>query len=708
MLKPIGDKRETQLRAFFCATLCNAKDYKHRWPAETSAPEAAWPTRFERFLRDFNGEFTRRVAQARADIAEVRALEPPLLWRTDGDAIMFMELVYPDQAMRHAALSSSLRTFVDLVESFDRDYLADGLGVRGCVWTAGFPLRNRPVRFSHGAVAALDDELEHLANGEEDARGATRSEPVTVTTYVGRDMDLGFALNKRVPDGRVGASLDLADFVMQIPPRRPTSVWHVGWDRYEGVFGGMPYPTLLLTTSERPAPRHPWEPDGPGVPDAVRALLSQESALTRGGFTELADELRAQHRHMIRPYASPRDIDAGHETALNKGNAFRALAINADAQAGHVASAAEAKDITLDELNHLLLVLQERPDEAQRIARVLKTVATHPTYERWAAEAQYDEKLYRLDSELSFADDADRRLLEAKGLVDHDSILRVKLNHADEQVFLTDGLWIPAAFRTFSFVDESELIRREVRAQGWEDWATCVIDPACGAGHNALMHSGLAETRRYGFDRNARASTLASINALLTGTAAARFGVNDVRSGLPPVFSNSKTERVLILGNMPFALSPKRHSIARSSEGGRYGYELTLDLLDALSKLEGFVRRGTEMRSVVLMYTVGNAQTNTWHVPQSAIELFGADRVKWHLWDDEKLWRVNGKKEQPNPMPVANLALKADCRFHVRDDSQREEVRRGYDLLARDLESQGLHDLAYGVLTIEHQSKQAR
>ena len=121
----------------------------------------------------------------------------PQLWKTDDDALLYMELVYPKHEIRHAALASAVKTFVSLVSEFDRDYLPEGLGVRGCIWTAGFPFRNRPVRMEQGAIGRLDDLLG--AAGIDPEHGAAPPKATTtVTNYIGRDIDLGLRLANTV------------------------------------------------------------------------------------------------------------------------------------------------------------------------------------------------------------------------------------------------------------------------------------------------------------------------------------------------------------------------------------------------------------------------------------------------------------------------------------------------------------------------------
>ena len=181
-----------------------------------------------------------------------------------------------------------------------------------------------------------------------------------------------------------------------------------------------------------------------------------------------------------------------------------------------------------------------------------------------------------------------------------------------------------------------------------------------------------ADVRRYGFDRNLRAIAFAAINAALNGQTNARFAINDIRSGMPPIFSQ-KHERVLLLANMPFALSSEPDAIARSADGGRFGYERTIDALSAFDALADQLDAESELRAVVLVYSVGDKGRDTWYVPAYARDKFGPDNVGWRLCSEEKLWRVNGRKEQDNPMPLSRLELKADCRFYVREEGRQRD-----------------------------------
>jgi hypothetical protein len=259
---------------------------------------------------------------------------------------------------------------------------------------------------------------------------------------------------------------------------------------------------------------------------------------------------------------------------------------------------------------------------------------------------------------------------------------------------------VDPSIRAFPFSDESDLVIKACEEGGLMDWATCLIDPATGCGHNLLRYSGKG-IRRFGFDRNSRALAYSGINAVLNGVPSASFANADIRNGITPVFRQGQDEKVLVVANMPFALVPNSEQIARSAQGGRRGDELTAALIDAIAALPEHLSRASELRCVILAYSVGSAEDDSWVVPKYASKQFGAENMQWHLWPDEKLWRVNGKKEQDNPMPLDLLKLKADCRFYVRGDVNPEKLRRDYEQLARELAGEGLFHLGYGVMTAE-------
>jgi hypothetical protein len=691
--------RATQLRLFFSVDLVGGTAYKSRGPAGDFSSPQSWPDRFESFFRNFTRSFKEGVVATRAG-TKAALQEPPELWKINGDELLFTELVYPGERQQHDALRTSLGTFVELVQKTDSRFLGEGLGLRACVWTAGFPLRNKRLQIVQGGISLLE------AGTRDPETGVHKPVPVTVKDYIGRDMDLGFRLAAEAAPGKVVCSLDLAEFVLGLPAPKRLGVWHVGWAQLKGIIDPQPYPLLWLEAPTPVKARHPWdESDNTYADPRMREFLRPgKSEVTEGEFEDLAKRVRALSAgQLIVPYASLEGMPADHRREYDDPNRASVRELRAgdgaapQAEPEYALSSGHAEPITLDDLNQVFMWLQDHPAVAGELAEILCQIASHPTYRQWSEGQQFEGDLFRLHDSLAFASDDKRFLLETMALVKNDA-LRVRVNLCGEQVFITDGLWIDPSIRAFPFSDESDLIVRACEEEDLMDWATTVIDPATGCGHNLLRYRGQG-VRRYGYDRNARALAYAGINALLNGVDAPSFAVGNINNGIPPVFDQGEEERVLVVANMPFALVPNSEQIARSAQGGRYGYELTTALIDAIGALRGSLNRSAELRCVILFYSVGNLARGSWAVPEYAGASFGEDHMGWKLWEKEKLWRVNGRKEQDNPMPLQLLELKADCRFYVRGNIDPEDLRKEYEQLARELAADGFDHLGYGVLT---------
>jgi hypothetical protein len=221
-----GDRvmdRATRLRVFFSVDLVGGTAYKNRSADGFTSP-GSWPNRFEQFFRNFIKSFKDGVAAARAGTA-TGIMPPPQLWKINGDELLFTDLVYEDPEQRASALGSSLGAFVRLVQETDEQFIPEGLGVRACVWTAGFPLRNRPVKIAQGGIELMAED----AGRSDPETGPTTARLGTVTDYIGRDMDIGFRLAALSQPGRVACSLDLAHYALDLPDGGGLAVWPVGW-----------------------------------------------------------------------------------------------------------------------------------------------------------------------------------------------------------------------------------------------------------------------------------------------------------------------------------------------------------------------------------------------------------------------------------------------------------------------------------------------
>ncbi|MET0522492.1 MAG: hypothetical protein ABW156_11060 [Jiangellaceae bacterium] len=349
--------------------------------------------------------------------------------------------------------------------------------------------------------------------------------------------------------------------------------------------------------------------------------------------------------------------------------------------------------MAMDVMNQIAFLLNDSGN-ANRLRNVLVSVAKLPEYAQWEERGQFTGRRFRLPRGFIPTHPKERRLLESARLV-VDDFLQVKINLVDGLVFLTDGLFVPSESRVFPWHDESGQLITAMHEAGWAGWPTTIVDPATGCGHNALR---VADVERFGLDVSMRALCFAVVNSLLNDRPFAMLGLGGVERKIPQV-RGLGDERVLFLINMPFAIEPVPGALVRTAAGGKNGYEKTISALEAVRE---YATKSPEahVRALVLAYSIGKQTENRWFVAEAAKRMFGADAVSWRTLTGEKQWRVNGKKEQPNPMPLSSLRLKAEDIYYVKDE-KREAMRVGYDEKERELRRAGYDALAYGVLQIE-------
>ena len=246
-----------------------AADYKNRRQVEEFAPQEAWPARFEDFFANFDFRVQNsacpRLARTSLRLTSSGRFQPPDLWRINNDAVLFTELIFPQDDQRNAGFRTSVRTFVELIRAYDKKYESDGMSVRGCVWTAGFPLRNKTVR-----IATKRHRDHALRRGcarrrhsppDEDLSAERRMPLVTPTNFIGRDMDLGYRLMDECPPGRIVTSLDAANLLTSVQDRvdPDLALWHGGWQWLPEILGGVKYPRLFVEPSRHTLDSHPWD-----------------------------------------------------------------------------------------------------------------------------------------------------------------------------------------------------------------------------------------------------------------------------------------------------------------------------------------------------------------------------------------------------------------------------------------------------------------
>ena len=278
--------------------------------------------------------------------------------------------------------------------------------------------------------------------------------------------------------------------------------------------------------------------------------------------------------------------------------------------------------------------------------------------------------------------------------------LLVCVNDHDGRLFVTDGVWADSAYRAFPFNDESAALIGLARKLGWSDDADVIVDLAGGCGHSALSFDAKAQ---YLLDINPRALAYAAMNTLLNALDPQRYRcvLNDIREGIGSLPVDEETCVVLLVANMPFGPAPRRSDLPLTSYGGPSGMDLQVATFEALKRLRGELPARVVIRALVMGVSVGDARADRWHLHREAASHFG-DRVRWIGMDEELLVRIDGRRALSNPSPVRDaLPAAADCQLYNPDPDKRAERRAAYQQLAREHESHGNPDIAYGAVAVE-------
>jgi hypothetical protein len=281
--------------------------------------------------------------------------------------------------------------------------------------------------------------------------------------------------------------------------------------------------------------------------------------------------------------------------------------------------------------------------------------------------------------------------------------LQVKLNHIHSRIFLTDGVWVHPSIRVFPFCDESETLFGYLRYQNLLSWAHWIFDLASGCGHNILAFDDTKQ--RIAFDINPRALAYLTLNQALNGLSHRKHitAMNDIRDGIPGALANAVNGPVLVVANMPFGIAPASADLPLTSNGGAMGMALQIATFKALQDFINLWRSNFPVRACLLAIAIGDRKHNRWEVVEEARRYFGQDRVQWALLKDEKIFRINGIREQDNPSPIVSaLSRRVDCRLYF-DDAEREAKKAEFSKHARRLTEQGYPDIAYGIIDINLQ-----
>ncbi len=373
-------------------------------------------------------------------------------------------------------------------------------------------------------------------------------------------------------------------------------------------------------------------------------------------------------------------------------------------QTANTSSGTNIVTISTDQLSKVLRELgagNSLPGD-RRLAQIngyLGEIYQSPEYTDWIGREELQPaSQFTIPPRLSIHNKVAHNLLIELEIAHSDSTLSARIDRTQSTIYLTDGFWVDPEYRVFPTSDESDILCDYVSRHSLASKYPLMIDPACGPGRHGI---GIDTPYQISLDMSERALAYSRLNALLRGTTNQLFGANDIVRGFPKPINVLLREKTLIVANMPFAILPKRPGRPEplAQDGGPRGVALSKALLDATAMLFKNAAAMRELRVILLFYSLGRSDFGPWEIAQYAEALFPDAVAKTTILTEKPMWRVNGRKEQPNPMPVSSLKEKARCRLTYKEFDE-DAIRDGFLKRQQQFAKDGWTHLGYGVLDI--------
>ena len=195
---------EPKLRLFFSADISDSTKYKSNNKSK-SGELSDWVKAIKNFVEIFPTK-----------------LKGFNFWKFNGDELLF----YKDIESPEIAYELVNNFYQSLIEYDTRLYKANGLRLKGTVFSAGFPVRNSSIKISS---IKINDSCD----------------------FIGPDIDLGFRLTGCSRPGEVVISLDVLDIIYQ-SDHREFDYYHLGWEKLKGVYNDCPYPVIYIRAQGKP------------------------------------------------------------------------------------------------------------------------------------------------------------------------------------------------------------------------------------------------------------------------------------------------------------------------------------------------------------------------------------------------------------------------------------------------------------------------
>jgi hypothetical protein len=212
---------------FMSADIAGSTNFKQL--ASVDDGNTFWLSPFETFFREFPIVLMGQIALAFADLESI----PPIgVWKVIGDELVFRaQPNNPEDALRIT------EAFYRATVKYDADFFERWpLRVRGTCWACDFPGRN------------IELEIPEMDN-----------DTAAYVDYLGPDVDAGFRISSYGESGNVIICMNLAEALAKLSDDRGIRFHYTGSAVLKGVFGGRPYPLILISFEDVAPDLWRWE-----------------------------------------------------------------------------------------------------------------------------------------------------------------------------------------------------------------------------------------------------------------------------------------------------------------------------------------------------------------------------------------------------------------------------------------------------------------
>lgn len=179
--------------------------------------------------------------------------EPPQLWKTVGDEVLFTKVIDD-----HRQVLAVVRCWMVALQAMRDFLLREGkgrLGVKSTIWLAEFPIRNKEVVLSGDAFSKRGPIEDYFAeNGAILNRYYLEDRDDINIDYVGPSIDTGFRLTGHATARKLIISVEVA-YILAMAPKLanqtlvPVDLRYDGDVFLKGVMGGAGYPLFWIDLS---------------------------------------------------------------------------------------------------------------------------------------------------------------------------------------------------------------------------------------------------------------------------------------------------------------------------------------------------------------------------------------------------------------------------------------------------------------------------